>query len=97
MDKAWAITFVAEALRFKAAAILATGGFPCEGLFRARGPARENLKNKDSILFWQLKRIKDLLQEVAGATIPVKHIIENVTMDEEPENIISDELGGRPT
>ena len=82
MDKAWATNFVAEAVRFKAAAILVTGGFPCKGLSRARGAARENLKNKDSILFWELKRIKDLLQSFACTTISIQHIIENIMMDD---------------
>ena len=60
MDKNWATIFVAEALRLEAAAILLAGGFPCKGLSRARGAARENLNNKDSIIFWELKRIRDV-------------------------------------
>ena len=50
MDETWAKSFVAEANRFKASAILVVGGFPRKGLSRARGAARENLKNKDSIV-----------------------------------------------
>ena len=51
MDKTWAISFVADAIRLKASAILAVGVFPCKGLSRARGSARENLKHKDLLLF----------------------------------------------
>ena len=66
------------------------GSLPCKGLSRARGAARENLRNKDSIIFWELKRIIDLLEEVAGTDIPIRHIIEHVMMDSEPGVIISE-------
>ena len=71
MDETWAKSIVAEAIRLKASAILVVGGFPCKGLSRARGAARENLKHKMFILFWQLKRIIDLLEEVAGTDIDI--------------------------
>ena len=51
MVETWAKSFVAEAIRLKASAVLVVGGFPCKGLSRARGAARENLENKDSIIF----------------------------------------------
>ena len=90
MDQTWGVSFVADAIRFKAFAILVVGGFPCNGLSRARGAARENLNNKDSIIFWEFKRIIDLLEEVGGTDIPIRHIIEAVMMDSEPEEIISE-------
>ena len=34
---------------------------------------------------------------MAGTDIPVRHIVGNVLMDREPEDIISKEMGGRPT
>ena len=40
----------------------------------------------------ELKRIIDLLEEVAGTDIPIRHIIENVMMDSGPEDMISKEL-----
>ena len=89
MDKTWATFFVADAVRLEASAILVVGGFPCKGLSRARGEARENLNNKYFIICWELKRIIDLLEEVAGTDIPIRHIIKHVMMDSEPEEIIS--------
>ena len=90
MDKTWANSFVADAIRLKASAILVVGGFPCKGLSRARGAARENLQNQDSIFVLELKCIIDLLEEVAGTDIPIRHMIEHVMMDGEPEQIISE-------
>jgi site-specific DNA-cytosine methylase len=97
LDSTWADAFVAEALRLKVRVILVIGGFPCKGLSHARGASRENLKNKDSILCWELTRILELMKRAAGNSIPVKHIVENVMMDAEPENIISEHLGERAT
>ena len=70
--------------------ILVIGGFPCKGLSHARGASRENLKNKDSILFLELIRILELVKRAAGSKIPIKLIVENVMMDKEQENIISE-------
>ena len=97
LDKTWADAFVAEALRLKAKVILVIGGFPCKGLSHARGTSRENLENKDSILFWELTRILEFITRAAGKNIPVRHIVENVMMDKEPESIISEHLGDRAT
>ena len=44
-----------------------------------------------------MKRVIDLIHENAGTDIPVRHIVEIVLMDREPDNIISDKMGGRPT
>ena len=97
LDDKWANAFVAEAVRLGANVILVIGGFPCKGLSYARGASQENLKNKDSILVWELTRILELVKRAAESKIPVKHIVENVMMDKEPENIISEHLGGRAT
>ena len=97
MDDVWARAFVSEALRIKAAAIHVIGGFPSKGFSCARGASRENMKNKDSILFWELKRVIDLVREMAGTDIPVRHVVEHVLMDRDPEDRISEDMGGRPT
>ena len=55
------------------------------------------MENKDSILFWELTRILELVKRAAGSTISVKHIVENGMMDKEPESIISEHLGDRAT
>ena len=97
MDKSWAKNFVSDAIALGAKCILVIGGFPCKGLSKARGKNRENLKNKDSILFYEATRILELVRQAAGGKIIVRHIIENVIMDEDPEHTISEYLAGRPT
>ena len=97
MDKDWAKAFVADAIVLGAKCILVIGGFPCKGLSMARGKSRENLKNKDSILFFEATRILEIVRQAAGRRIVVRHIIENVVMDKDPESIISEHLAGRPT
>ena len=81
MDKTWAKAFVSDAITLGAKCILIIGGFPCKGLSMARGKGRENLKNKDSILFYEATRILELVRQAAARRIVVKHIIENVIMD----------------
>ena len=97
VDETWAKAFVADALRLGARVIMIIGGFPCKGLSHARGAAREHLENKDSILFWELTRILELVTRAAGSAIAVKHIVETVMMDKEPENIVSQHFGDRAT
>ena len=87
---------VADAREKGASAVLVIGGFPCKGLFKARGSSRENLKHTDSILFFKLTRILALVRKHASGKLQVKFIVENVIMDQEPEDIISNELGCRP-
>ena len=48
------------------------------------------------MLFWELKRVIDMLHEIAGSDISARHIVEHVLMDKEPEDIISEQMGGRP-
>ena len=43
---------------------------------------------------WELKQVIDMLHD---SDIPVRHIVEEVLMDKEPEDIISEQMGGRPT
>ena len=97
MDKAWAKAFVADAIALGAKCIFVIGGFPCKGLSKARGKSRENLKNKDSILFFEATRILEILRQASGRRIVVHHAIENVVMDKDPESIITEHLAGRPT
>ena len=52
---------------------------------KGQGKNRENLKNKDSILFYEATRILELIRQAAGEKIIVRHIIENVIMDEDLE------------
>ena len=77
LDNQWADAFVAEALCLEAK-VLVIGGIPCKGLSHARGAPRENLEKKDSILFWELTRILELVKRAAGTKIPVKHIVETL-------------------
>ena len=96
MDLKWAEAYVEEALERGAEVIVLFGGFPCKGLSKVRGASRENLENKDSKLFWELLRVIRELKKVAGGRIRIYHAIENVMMDDEPEDTISHELGCRP-
>ena len=84
MDKNWAKNFVSDAITLEAKCIMVISGFPCKGLSKARGENRENLQNKDSILFYEATRILELIRQAAGGKIIVRHIIENVITDEDP-------------
>ena len=68
--------------------------FPCKGLSKVNS-ARENLQNKDSKLFWEPVRVlRDIRQ--AGKSegdLRVCYIVGNVTMDDDPEQTITDKLG----
>ena len=97
MNKNWGKNFISDAITLGAKCILVIGGVPCKGVSKARGTNRENLKNKDSILFYEATRILELIRQAAGGKIIVRHIIENVIMDEDLENMISEYLAGRPT
>ena len=68
-----------------------------QGPLARQKASRENLKNKNSIFFWELTRILELVKRAAGSKIALKHIVENVMMDKEPEHIISEHLGDRAT
>ena len=96
LDLKWAEKFVEEALERGAEIIIAFGGFPCKGLSKVRGASRENLEHEDSKLFLELVRVIRELKKVARGRIPIYHAIENVMMDDEPEDMISHELGCRP-
>ena len=48
-------------------------------------------------MFWELKRVIGVIREMAGTDILVRHLVEHVLTDREPEDIISEEMGGRPT
>ena len=96
LDLAWAKDFVAQAVEKEADVILVFGGFPCKGLSRCRGKNKENLKNKDSKLFYDMLRIIRELKHVSGGKVPTKFVVENVIMDGGPEDEITEELGCRP-
>ena len=38
-----------------------------------------------------------MLHEKAGSDIPVRHMVENVLMEKEPEDVVSEQMGGHPT
>ena len=72
------------------------GGFPCTDLSSAKF-GRLNLLGRNSILFWEIPRIKKLLQEEFGCSIVAKHAVENVaSMDAEACQEISSVLGSVP-
>ena len=48
-------------------------------------------------MFWESNRVIDKTHKIAGTDIPGRHIVENVLMVKEPEDIISEQMGGRPT
>ena len=97
MDKHWAKGYMDRAKEVKAQLILLIGGFPCKGLSMARGDDRENLDNKNSILFYEALRILREIRQAAGGSIPIVFIIENVMMDEEPIGTVLKKLGCHPT
>jgi site-specific DNA-cytosine methylase len=72
------------------------GGWPCVGLSAVRY-GRQNLDGPQSSLFWEIPRIKDLLEKEFGATAVIKYVLENVaSMDQHAAQQISHELGVEP-
>ena len=72
------------------------GGFPCTDLSALKFN-RENLEGKNSVLFWEIPRIRKLLQDEFGDTVKVKYAVENVaSMDETAAGEISRELETMP-
>ena len=60
------------------------GGFPCTDLSAVKFNG-DNLRGRNSILFWEVPRIRDLLQEEFGVSVKVKTAVENVpSMDDRP-------------
>ena len=97
MDKQWADDFIIECKSKKVDLILVFGGFPCKGLSKVRGNSRENLKNKDSKLFFELTRVLRTVKQANHGHILTKVVVENVLMDKDPESVISEKLGCRAT
>jgi site-specific DNA-cytosine methylase len=72
------------------------GGFPCTDLSSVKA-GRLNLLGKNSILFWEIPRIRKLLQEEFGHLVVIKQAVENVaSMDANAAQEISNELGTTP-
>ena len=58
------------------------GGWPCVDLSSVKHN-RQNLAGPQSSLFWEIPRIRSLLEEEFGSHVTVKHVLENVaSMDE---------------
>ena len=77
--------------------ILIVAGFPCKGLSRQRGNFRPNLNDKHSALFCHISRVEELFRKAChGKAKVVKHI-ENVVMQTQPREYISETLGCAPT
>ena len=101
MSQEWAIEFTKEAIQEGAEAILLIAGFPCKGLSRQNGQQRPNLAHKESALYTHIPRIDELLnqaiQKVAPGQLRVYKIVENVVMQKQPQQHLTDILGGIPT
>eukprot|EP00435_Cladocopium_sp_Y103_P037213 s325_g9.t2 len=68
------------------------GGFPCTDLSAVKYN-RENLEGRNSRLFWEIPRIRDLVAEEFGEAVTVKTAVENVaSMDETACQEISEAL-----
>ena len=60
------------------------GGFPCTDLSAVKFNG-DNLRGRNSMLFCEVPRIRDLLQEEFGVSVKVKTAVENVpSMDDRP-------------
>ena len=71
-------------------------GFPCTDLSGVKD-GRLNLRGSQSRLFWEIPRIRHLLEEEFGDAVTIKEVLENVaSMDREACMEISEELGRRP-
>lgn len=72
------------------------GGWPCVDLSAVKY-GRKNLEGPQSSLFWEIPRVRDLLAEEFGASVKIKHVLENVaSMDETAAREISDYMGSVP-
>ena len=71
-------------------------GWPCVDLSSVRH-GRLNLQGPQSSLFWEIPRVKQLLEEEFGPTVTVKYVLENVaSMDMSAAEEISAEIGSWP-
>ena len=72
------------------------GGFPCTELSGVK-LNRLNLEGGQSKLFWEIPRIRTLLEEEFGDKVIIKEVLENVaSMDRKACLEISEELGRSP-
>lgn len=71
-------------------------GWPCVDLSSVRF-GRLNLEGPHSSLFWEIPRIKKLLEEQFGPSVVVKYVLENVaSMDQSAATQISEVIGSWP-
>ena len=71
-------------------------GFPCKDLSSAKR-GRKNLKGDSSSLFFEIPRIKKLLEKFFGHRVKIKFVLENVaSMDRAAAEEISAEVGVVP-
>eukprot|EP00435_Cladocopium_sp_Y103_P051085 s2152_g15.t1 len=71
-------------------------GWPCVDLSSVKY-GRQNLLGPESKLFWEIPRIRKLIEEEFGSQVTVKHVLENVaSMDESAACEISNEMGTIP-
>ena len=69
------------------------GSFPCEDLSRVKHQ-RANLEGTQSSLFWEIRRIANLLKEEFGDLVEIKQVLENVpSMDRSSAEQISEAIG----
>ena len=54
------------------------------------------MENKDSILFYELDRVLEMVRKKATGKMTTRFIVENVMMDKISEHAISKKLGCRP-
>ena len=72
------------------------GGWPCVDLSSVKHK-RQNLAGPQSSLFWEIPRIRKLLEEEFGSHVIVKHVLENVaSMDESAAREISGYMESLP-
>ena len=72
------------------------GGFPCVDLSRVKHN-RENLLGPQSSLFWEIPRVRKLLEKHFGVHVEIKTVVENVaSMDRSATEEISAALGTIP-
>eukprot|EP00438_Fugacium_kawagutii_P032354 Skav234857 [mRNA] locus=scaffold840:94910:97994:- [translate_table: standard] len=90
MVKSWSLKFL------NIAEIHVWAGWPCVDLSSVKAN-RMNLAGPQSSLFWEIPRIRDLLEEEFGPIVVIRHVLENVaSMDESAAQEISQYMGTSP-
>lgn len=90
MVQQWSLKFL------QVAEVHLWAGWPCVDLSAVRF-GRLNLDGPQSSLFWEIPRVKHLLERHFGSKVVVKHVLENVaSMDESAARQISSVMGVIP-